>query len=103
MLVQRGIQSQHGLGFEQLVTWNRQLAAQIKQFVLNGHQERAHTLRHVFAEQHADVGIEFVHVAHGVHTQAVFGNARVVAQSCGAVVAGAGGDLCQSLSHAVAP
>ena len=63
----------------------------------------AHTLGELFAQQHADVAVEFVHLAHGMHAQAVFADAAVVAQAGGAVVAGAGGDLCESVAHAVCP
>jgi hypothetical protein len=34
-----------------------------------------------------------------VHTQAVFADPAVVAQAGGAIVAGAGGDLCESVAH----
>jgi hypothetical protein len=71
--------------------------------VLYLYQQGAHASRHVFAQQHANVAIELVHIAHGVHTQAVFRNPGVVAQPCGAVVTRAGGYLCESFAHGVAP
>ena len=93
--VQRG----HRLGLEQLKTGDGQLAAQIEQLVLHLDQHVTHVGRHVFAQQHANVGVELVHLAHGVHTQTVFGYAQVVAQTRRAVVAGAGGNLRQTLAH----
>ncbi|MDT4868936.1 hypothetical protein FQZ97_1039330 [compost metagenome] len=67
--------------------------------MLNFDQQGAHVGRHLFAEQHADVGVEFVHVAHGVHAQVILGDAGVVAQPGGAGVAGAGGDLGEAVAH----
>ena len=68
---------------------------------LDFHQQHPHIAWHLLAQQHADAGIEFVYVTHGVHPQAVLGHPRVVAQSGGAVVAGARGNLCQSFAHGV--
>ena len=93
------VERQHGFGLEQLVAGNGQLAAQIEQLVLDLDQQRAHIGGHVFAQQQANVGVEFVHIAHGVHAQAVLGYAGVVAQAGGAGVAGSGGDLCESVAH----
>ena len=67
--------------------------------MLNLDQERAHALGHGFAQQHADVGIELVHIAHGMHPKRIFADTGVVAQAGSAVVARAGGNLCESLSH----
>jgi hypothetical protein len=38
-----------------------------------------------------------------VHTQAVFADPAVVAQAGGAIVAGAGGDLSESVAHVLIP
>ena len=84
-----------------LKAWNGQLAAQVEELVLHFHQHLAHVGRHVFAQQHANVGVQLIHLAHGVHAQTVFGHALVVAQAGGAIVAGAGGDLCESVAHDV--
>ena len=99
MFGQSFVQRQHGLGLEQLIARDGQLATQVEQLVLDFHQQRAHASWHVFAQQHADAGIQLVHITHGVHAQAVFGDAGVVAQARGAVVAGAGGYLCKAVSH----
>jgi hypothetical protein len=87
------------LGLQQLIAGDGQLATQIEKLVLNFHQQRAHTGGHVFAQQHADIGIQLVDIAHGVHAQAIFGDTGVVAQAGGAVVTGAGGDLCEAVAH----
>jgi hypothetical protein len=98
-LFQRAVEQRHGLGLEQFKARNRQLAAQIEQLVLHLHQQFAHGGRQLFTQQHADVGVQLVNIAHGVHAQAVFGHARVVAQPGGAVVAGARCDLRESVGH----
>jgi hypothetical protein len=90
---QRLVQFEHGLGLEQLVAGDGQLAAEVEQLVLDLDQQRAHIGGHVLAQQQADVRVEFVHVAHGVHAQAVLGHAGVVAQAGGAGIAGAGCNL----------
>ena len=99
VLGQRLVQRQHRLGLEQLKTGDRQFSPQVEQLVLDLHQQHPHTAGHVLAQQHTQVGIELVHIAHGVHPQAVFRDPGVVAQAGGAAVASAGGNLCQSLSH----
>ncbi len=67
--------------------------------MLNFYQGRTHRFRHVFAQQNADMAVEFVNLAHGVNAQAVFRNPGVVAQAGGAAISGAGGDLCKTISH----
>ena len=56
-------------------------------------QQFTHNVWHVLAQQHTYVRIEFVHLAHGVHAQTVFTDTAVIAQTGGAVVAGARGYL----------
>ena len=97
------VQGQHSIGFEQLKARNGKLAAHVEELVLNFHQEFTHAVGHVLAEQNANVRVELVHIAHGMHTQAVFGHALVVAQARRACVARAGGDLCESIAHAENP
>ncbi|MNZ82864.1 hypothetical protein D3C78_1015730 [compost metagenome] len=100
VVVRQGIvELQQAFVLEQLVAGNRQFAAQVEQLVLDIDQQRAHVLRQVLAQQQADVRIEFVHVAHGVGPSAVLRNPAVVAQAGGSIVAGAGGDLCQTVAH----
>ena len=87
------VEQRDGFGLEQFIARNRQLAAEVEQLVLHFDQQLANARRHVFAQQHADVRIQLVNVAHRVDPQAVLGNTRVVAQAGGAVVAGPGRDL----------
>ena len=94
-LVERG----QSLGLEQFVARNAQLATQVEQLVLDVDQQFTHCRRQLFAQQQAELGIEFVHITHGMHAQAVFRDPGVVAQSGAAVVAGAGCDLCQTFAH----
>ena len=88
-----------GVGLQQLVAGHRQLAAQVEQLVLDGDEQRAHVARQRFGQQHADLRVEFIDVAHGLDAQVVLWHAGAVAQAGGAVVAGAGGDLCESVAH----
>ena len=101
--LQRLVQGEHRLGLEQLEARHAQLAAQVEELVLYLHQHRAHIGRHVLAQQQADVGVELIHIPHGVHAQAVFADALIVAQPRGAPVAGAGGDLRESIAHGCCP
>jgi hypothetical protein len=101
VVFQRLVERSHGFGLEQLKTRDGQLAAQIEELVLHLDQHVAHLGGHVLAQQNTDVGVELIDLAHGVHTQAVFRHAGVVAQARGASVAGAGGDLCESVAHLV--
>ena len=94
------VKRQHRFLLEQLKTGNRQFAAQVEKLVLHLDQHVTHGWGHVFAQQHADVGVQFIHVAHRVNPQRVFGYAGVVPQAGGAVVPGAGGDLRESVGHA---
>ncbi|MNV19017.1 hypothetical protein D3C71_1098600 [compost metagenome] len=98
---QRLVERQYRLGLEQFVAGNRQLAPQVEQLVLYLDKQLAHIGGNALAQQQADVGVEFVHVAQSMDAQAVFGNALVVAQSGGTGVAGARGDLCESVAHGV--
>ena len=61
--------------------------------MLDVHEQFAHILRNVFAQQETDVAIKLVHVAHGADARCGFGDACAVPQSGGAVVACACGDL----------
>jgi hypothetical protein len=55
--------------------------------------------RHVFAQQQADEGIEFVDFAQRVDACAVLAGAAAVAEAGAAVVAGARGDFGKSIAH----
>jgi hypothetical protein len=89
----------HSVCLEQLETRNRQLTTQVKQLVLDFHQQRSHRARHFLAQQHADVRVQLVHFAHGVHAQAVFRDPGVVTQPGGTVIPGAGGNLREAKAH----
>ena len=67
--------------------------------MLHIHEDGAHIIWQCFAQQQADVRVQLVHITHGVGTGAVLGNAGVVTQAGGAVITGAGGDLCQTVAH----
>ena len=71
MLGQRIVQRQHSLCLEQFEAGNAELAAQVEELLLNLDQQRTHAVWQRLAQQHADVRIELVHVAHGVYPQAV--------------------------------
>jgi hypothetical protein len=61
--------------------------------VLDGDQQLADVVGQRFGQQQAEVGVQLVDVAHGLHAQVVLGDAAAVGQAGRAVVAGAGGDL----------
>ncbi len=100
---QRFIKLQQGVVLEQFIAGNGQLATEVEQLVLHIDQQFAHVVGQGLAQQQADVGIELVHIAHGVRAAAVLGDARVVAQARAAVVSGARGDLCQTVAHGRSP
>ena len=66
-------------------------------------QQVANILWHLLTQQQTYVRVQFIDIAHGVHTQAIFRHPLVVAQAGGAFVARSRGDLCQSVSHGVFP
>ena len=98
---QRLIELEQGLAFEQFITRHRQLAAQIKELVLNINQQLAHILRHGLTQQHAQVRIQFIDIAHRANALAGFGDAGVVSQPGCAIVSGTCGDLGESVAHGV--
>jgi hypothetical protein len=91
---------QYSARFEQLIPGYRQLAAQIKEFVLNHNQQFAHIIGQRFGQQHAQTRVEFVHLAHGVNTYVVFADTAAITEAGAAVVACSGGYLCESIGHA---
>ena len=95
---QRFVEPRHRVGLQQLEAGDRQLAAEVEQLVLDHHQQLAHVVGQRLGQQHAELRVQLVDIAHRLHAQMVFGHARAVAQAGGAVVAGARGDLRQSLS-----
>ena len=97
------IQNQNRFCLEQLKARNGQFAAQIEKLMLYFDQHITNILWHFFTQQQTNVRVQFIHIAHGMHTQTVFRHALVVAQAGGALVACSGSDLCQSVSHGVFP
>jgi hemerythrin-like metal-binding protein len=95
---QRLVQRQHRLGLEQLEARNRQLAAQVEQLVLDLHQQLAHAsgMGSHSSRPMCELSSSTSPMA---CTRRLFLDAGVVAQAGGAVVAGAGGDLRESVSH----
>mmetsp|Transcript_59447 Transcript_59447/g.140625 ORF Transcript_59447/g.140625 Transcript_59447/m.140625 type:complete len:244 (+) Transcript_59447:345-1076(+) len=99
VVLQRLVQPQHRGVLQQLPAGPGEFAAEVEQLVLDGDQQLAHIVRQRFGEQHAEVGIEFVDIAHGLHAQVVLGHTAAVGEAGGAVVAGAGGDLGEAVAH----
>ena len=96
---QRGVERGDGVVLEQRVAGDRQLAAEVEQLVLDRHQQVAHVVGQRLGQQHAEVRVELVDVAHRADAPVALGHARAVAESGGAVVAGAGRDLGESIGH----
>lgn len=67
--------------------------------MLDGDQQLAHIGRQWLGQQYAEVGVEFVYVAHRLHAQMVPGDAAAIAEAGGAVVTGAGCYLRKSVGH----
>ena len=96
---QRLVELQQGAVLQQRKARHGELAAEVEELVLDVDQQLAHLGRQWFAQQQAEVRVELVHVAHGVRAAAVFGYPGVVAQAGAAVVAGAGGNLREAITH----
>ena len=100
VVVRQGfVQPQHRIVLEQGVARNGQFATEVKQLVLDDHEQLAYIVGQRLGQQHAQRGIELVHLAQRMDAQVVLGHARAVAQAGGAVIAGAGGDLRKSIGH----
>jgi len=84
---------------EHRVAGNAQLAAEVEQVVLDVGQIRAHVVGQLLRQQHADGRVQLVDIAHRRHAQAVLARSAAVAETGGAVVAGAGGDLREAVAH----
>src|SRR5690606_17346117 len=82
-----------------LVARYADLAAELEEVVLDLQEHRRDRIGQRLGEQHADDGVELVDVAHGDDAGIVLARARTVAQSRGAVIAGARRDAAQSLAH----
>jgi hypothetical protein len=93
VLLQQRVQPRHVLFLDHLVAGDAQFAAQVEQVVLDRDQLFAQVGRHVFAQQQPDEGVQFIDLAQRMDAHAVLFGAAAVAQSGGAVVAGAGGDF----------
>ena len=76
-----------------------QFPSQVKELVLNMGEAGVDGLGQVFREQYPDVAVEFVHFTNGVNTQAVFGRTCAIAESGGAIIAGAGVDFGEAIAH----
>jgi hypothetical protein len=68
--------------------------------VLDHDEQLAHIGGQRLGEQYAELRVELVDIAHRLHAQVVFQHARSVAETGRAVVARAGRDLREALSHA---
>ena len=101
MLRERFVQAQHGIGLQQFESGHRQLATQIEQLMLDHDEQLAQLGRQRLGEQHAEMRIELVDIAHRGDAKMVFSHPLAVAEAGRAVVAGAGRDLRQSIGHDV--
>lgn len=90
-----------GLLGENVVAGHGELAAQVEELVLDGGEECALFGGHGFAKEHSNVGVEFVNISQGDDAWVVLGKPRVVGQSRGAIIAGAGCDLSESVAHEI--
>src|SRR5690606_2024407 len=85
------------------ITRHAQLAAEIEQLVLDVDEDVTHLIRQGLGQHQADAGVELIDRAIGLDAGIVLGDTRAVAKPRAAVIAGAGVDLAQPMSHAVTP
>ena len=72
---ERLVEPQHRVGLQQLVAGDRQLAAEVEQLVLDHDEQLAHVVGQRLGEQHAELRVQLVDVAHRLHAQVVLGHA----------------------------
>ena len=97
---QRAVEMSHRLGLQQLEARDRQLAPEVEQLVLDHDQQLPHVRRQRLGEQHTELRIELVDVAHRLDPKVVLRDARAIAEPRRAVVSGPGRDLRQAVGHA---
>src|SRR5471030_2045914 len=78
---------------------NAELAAEIEEIVLDRRQRGAYIFRKRFAEQHAELRIQFIDIADRRDPRVVLLHAAAVAEAGRAVVAGARRYLAQAIAH----
>jgi hypothetical protein len=74
-----------------------------KQLMLDFNEQLANFFLDWLTKQQANVRVQLIHVAHGVHSQTVFRHSLVVAKTGGALIPRACCNLCQSITHGVFP
>ena len=86
---------------DQLHARDAQLSAQIEQVVLHAGQALAHCRRQTgHGKHHTNGAVRLVDRAVGLDSGCIFGHSRAIAESRGAIVAGARVDLAEPISHA---
>ena len=68
--------------------------------MLDHDQQLAHVVGQRLGEQHAEMRIQLVDIAHRLDPEVVLRDPRAVAEAGGAVVSGPGRDLRQAVGHA---
>jgi hypothetical protein len=98
-VIQQILEASH-LGFRQdNAIRHTQFAAQIEELVLNLAQRLLNGFRQVMRQQQAEDAIQFIHRPEGFYPGTVLGDARAIAQTGRAVVASAGVDFGEPMSH----
>lgn len=84
---QQGVQPGNLRLADQCVARNAQFAAQIEQLMLDGKQLRPQVRRQRLAQQQAQMGVQFIHIAHGLDAGMILGHTAAVAEPGAAVIA----------------
>src|SRR5688572_20488847 len=97
--LQRGIERIHLRLAQNRVPRDAELAAEVEKIVLHLFEHRAHFRRHLLREHQADGAVQLVDIAERGDASVVLGHALAVSEAGLAGVAGARGDLGQSVAH----
>ncbi len=101
-MVQLLFQGRNVGGMDRGVAGDAQFGAQVEQLVLQMHHQRAHILGQGCGQQQAERGVGLVDGAEGRHAGVILGHALAVAKAGTAVVAGAGVDAREAMTHGAA-
>ena len=82
---------------------DRELATEVEQVVLDVEKQFGQSAAQRLGQQHAEVAIQLIDLADGMHARLGLGNPRAVAEAGGAGIAGAGINFGKAMSHGGGP
>ena len=101
-MVQLLLQCRHIGGVDRGVAGDAQLGTQVEELVLQVHDQRAHVFRQRSRQKQAERGVGLVDGSVGRHPGVILGDTLAVTEAGTAVVAGAGVDAREAMTHGVA-